>query len=453
MTDFTKKQNNQTILLFLIPLMFSGVFQSVYALVNSAVVGRVISHEAVAIIGACSTMNTLISHLFGGMSAGMAVYFGRCIGTGDAKTVGRAFRGAEFCMLALSALALVAAAFPGYPARAANVPEAIFPEACLYLRFLFAGAFFVGMKGLLIGLVQGFGDSKMVSVLSMASVVLQTLLVLLLVGGLHMGVEGSALAVIFNNLICCLILAYYYRRKYINMVPSVHPGDIDGHTWGELVYNAVAKSSMMLIIWVGSFVFSRQVNNLPSELIAINTYARSINTVFVEVVSAFGTAATVMLGQNFGTDTKDKKQRYPMMVYYARRLFTGAILASLLVTLLFGAFGRFIFAFIAGVSPAETMASLGALELGIFGLGYPGLAILLVSRWGLQAMGRYRIQPVLGIIETIVNVVAARFVVDIGIAAIGWCSFFKWVLPGIAAGSVFLIVMIREREMAKQDEH
>lgn len=447
MTDFTIRKNNRDILLFLIPLILSGAFQSLYSLINAGVVGRVISSDAVAVIGACSSMNTLISHVFGGMAAGISVYLGRCIGTGDSKNIGKAFCGAIDFLLIMMIPAAGAAAFPKYPALAMNISEQLLPQACLYLRFLFIGAFFVALKGLLIGLLQGFGDSRIIGLLSILSVVTQTLLVVLLVGGLHMGVEGSALAIILNNLLFCLIYGGYSFYRYKERIPFFRPDQIDSVIYGELLHNAVAKTSMMLIIWIGSFAFSRQINNLSSDLIAAHTYVRSLYSVFVEIVSAFGTAAAVMIGQNFGTGGQHGKENAALILIYSRVLLIGSLLTSLLITLIFVVFGKTLYVLVSGVSASDEIVAAGVLLFRIIGCGFPGLAVLLVGRYGLQAMGYYKIQPVLGVIETIVNITCSRFVSTYGVSVIGWCTFLKWVIPGLVAGAVFFFALRQERKV------
>ena len=150
--DFTVKQNNRAVWGFLLPLMLSGGFQYMYAVVNAAILGRTVNMEAVAVIGACSGFNGLISNLFGGMASGAGFYFSRCVGSGQRERVDRvdrAFGGALYIILAVYAPVVFAALFPQMVLPAANVQEELSRESCAYLRLIFLGAFPVGVKGLL----------------------------------------------------------------------------------------------------------------------------------------------------------------------------------------------------------------------------------------------------------------------------------------------------------------
>lgn len=68
MYDFTKEPNKKELTLFLLPIICSGIFQQLYSLINTAVVSRYLSYEAVAVIGACSSYHSLQNFIFVGMT-------------------------------------------------------------------------------------------------------------------------------------------------------------------------------------------------------------------------------------------------------------------------------------------------------------------------------------------------------------------------------------------------
>lgn len=433
MLDFTVKQNNRAVWGFLLPLMLSGGFQYMYAVVNAAVLGRTVNMEAVAVIGACSGFNGLISNLFGGMASGAGFYFSRCVGSGQRERVDRAFGGALYIILAVYAPVVFAALFPQMVLPAANVQEELSRESCAYLRLIFLGAFPVGVKGLLIGIVQSHGDSRVSGCLSAASVVMQTFLTLFFSSFLQMGAEGSAAAVLCNNLLFCLILGVYYRKMY-GMISFVSPAKISRQSWKELWKNIYAKTGMMLFLWMGSFVFQRQVNRLSEAVIAADAYVTAINNVCMEIVFAYGTAALVASGQNYGS-----RERYPdrwkrMVQSYNRKFLKQGLLFSACFSALFLAGGEALIRWTAGEGASGQLVAAGAAQLRIISLGYPPMAVLYVCRCALQSMGQYRIQLVLGCLTFLISLFCSFLVVPVGATMLGTCILLKLLLPGICAG-------------------
>lgn len=96
MNDFTEEPNKKELTLFLLPIICSGIFQQIYSLVNTAVVSRHLSYEAVAVIGVCSSYYSMQDFIFVGMTTGFGFYIYRCIGTKDPEKIRNSFWGAFF---------------------------------------------------------------------------------------------------------------------------------------------------------------------------------------------------------------------------------------------------------------------------------------------------------------------------------------------------------------------
>lgn len=431
--DFTVKQNNTAVMGFLLPLMLSGGFQYLYAVVNAAILGRAVSMEAVAVVGACSTANSLVSNLYGGMASGAGFYFSRCVGSGQRQDVEKAFGGAVYVLLFLYVPAVLAAFSPQPVLRAVNVPGELWTAAGGYLRYVFLGAFFVGLKGILIGLLQGYGESRVPGFLAAVSVVTQSFFTYFYSDLLHMGAKGSAAAVLFNNLIFCVILLSYVQNVY-GTFSFLLPGEIGSGTWRELWRNMYAKTGLMMFLWLGSFVFQRQVNRLPETVIAADAYVTAIYNVCTEIVFAYGTAALVATGQNYGSRERDPDHYGAMIRYYNRKFLLQGLMLSAGFLLLFWTGGETLIRWTAGSQASGQLVETAAGMLRIIGAGYPALAILLVCRCALQSMGQYRVQLELGILGLLISVLCSFLVLRYGAVIIGLCIFLKLLIPGCWAG-------------------
>lgn len=347
---------------------------------------------------------------------------------------------AAWLLLLLYLPAALAAACPLPLLRIANVPEALWGGAIGYLRFLFAGAFFVGLKGLLAGFLQGHGDSGVPGFLAAASVVSQTALTLLCSVSWNMGAAGSAAAVMANNLIFCALLGLYAWKTY-GLCSILPPREIPQDAWLELRRNIRAKTGLMMLLWLGSFVFSREVNRLPQTVIAANAYVSAINDVCMEIVFAYGTAAMVAAGQNYGSKERRPGHYRAMIRHYIRSfLIQGEALSAVFLALAWTG-GERLIRWLAGGDAPDQLVGTAAMLLRIISLGYPALAVLLICRCALQSMGQYQAQLLLGILAVCISLVCACFVPQYGAPVIGICIFLKLLVPGCCAGVAYMVFM------------
>ena len=179
--DFTQRVGNRELRWFLFPFFLSAGFQCIYAMVNTAVISRYLSQDAVAVTGACSGCVSVINSMFAAVVSGFGVRLARCIGSGDPEEIGQGFWGAVYLTSAMGALCLSFPLFAEIILRQANVPEALMPDAIAYFRVILFGAGILYLKLILISTIQGMGNSAIPAMLSMAGVVVQTFLVVFLI--------------------------------------------------------------------------------------------------------------------------------------------------------------------------------------------------------------------------------------------------------------------------------
>ena len=425
MRDFTKEQSTKELSFFLFPMLFSVTFQRIYSLINTAVISQYLSYTAVAVIGSCQAFVSIQEFIFLGMTTGFGFYIFRCIGVKDTDTFRLGLWGALYLTGFLAVIGIIFSVFSGFFLKLMNVPPVLWTDTRRYLFFLMAGSGFLGLKNLLFCIVQGLGDSAFSGFLSMAGIVVLTGITVLLIVGLRMGVEASALAVLLNNVLQCLCLILYLFRNYRNRLRYTAFWKLSWSVIRQLLNSGIAKSGMMILVGIGSIVMQRAINKMTSEQIAANTYASSVSTFFMYLISAYGTAAGIISGQNMGNrNLKNIKN-------YNRRLLIRCGWVCLLVCFLCIGQAHWILRLLTGPEVAERIIHTGAQWLCICCLGYPGLSLLLISRNALQAMGAHRILPFLGILEMTVNILLAGFVPYYGPLAVSMSVVLKWSIPGI----------------------
>lgn len=427
--DFTQRVGNRELRWFLFPFFLSAGFQCIYAMVNTAVISRYLSQDAVALIGACSGCVSIINATFPAFISGFGVRISRCIGSGRPEEIKQGFWSAIYMTLAIGGLCLSFTLFPEIILYLANVPEIMISDAAAYFRVILLGAWILYLKLILISTIQGMGNSTVPAVLSMAGVVVQTFLVVFLIAGLRVGIIAPALAMLVNNLWQVLVLVWFLRMLSGGRISFVSPIGIQRAHYLDTLANGCSKGLMFIFLSTGSFFMQRMENLLPTSMLAGDTYTDQYTALFTELLSVYGTAAIVIVGQNAG------RGDYRMIHDYVGRLYRRSLPVFLLIAVLSFAFAPVLIQGLAGDGASLEAIQAGILQMRIIIISYPFLTALVMLRYSLQAMGDYRAMPLFGFIEMSVNIAMAQMIPRIGYPAV--CLGLA--LSRIGAGSAAIL--------------
>ena len=398
-------------------------------MVNTAVISRYLSQDAVALIGACSGCVSIINATFPAFISGFGVRISRCIGSGRPEEIKQGFWSAIYMTLAIGGLCLSFTLFPEIILYLANVPEIMISDAAAYFRVILLGAWILYLKLILISTIQGMGNSTVPAVLSMAGVVVQTFLVVFLIAGLRVGIIAPALAMLVNNLWQVLVLAWFLGMLSGGRISFVSPFGIQRAHYLDTLANGCSKGLMFIFLSTGSFFMQRMENLLPTSMLAGDTYTDQYTALFTELLSVYGTAAIVIVGQNAG------RGDYRMIHDYVGRLYRRSLPVFLLIAVLSFAFAPVLIQGLAGDGASLEAIQAGILQMRIIIISYPFLTALVMLRYSLQAMGDYRAMPLFGFIEMSVNIAMAQIIPRIGYPAV--CLGLA--LSRIGAGSAAIL--------------
>lgn len=398
-------------------------------MVNTAVISRYLSQDAVALIGACSGCVSIINATFPAFISGFGVRISRCIGSGRPEEIKQGFWSAIYMTLSIGGLCLSFTLFPEIILYLANVPEIMISDAAAYFRVILLGAWILYLKLILISTIQGMGNSTVPAVLSMAGVVVQTFLVVFLIAGLRVGIIAPALAMLVNNLWQVLVLAWFLGMLSGGRISFVSPFGIQRAHYLDTLANGCSKGLMFIFLSTGSFFMQRMENLLPTSMLAGDTYTDQYTSLFTELLSVYGTAAIVIVGQNAG------RGDYRMIHDYVGRLYRRSLPIFLLIAVLSFAFAPVLIQGLAGDGASLEAIQAGILQMRIIIISYPFLTALVMLRYSLQSMGDYRAMPLFGFIEMSVNIAMAQMIPRIGYPAV--CLGLA--LSRIGAGSAAIL--------------
>lgn len=344
--------------------------------------------------------------------SGLGIYISRCTGTGDSEEISQSFWGAVYITLTIGMICAALILFSRVILQLANVPESLMENAISYFSIILLGTGALFLKLILISTIQGMGNSTIPAITSMAGVVGQTLLVVFLIAGLHMGVAASALAMLLNHLWQIAVLAFFLHTHSKDRFYFKMPLHIHANRYLTLLVNGCSKGFLFIFLAIGSFIMQRMENSLPTDFIAGDTYADQFTSLFTELLSAYGSAAVVIVRQNAG------RGNYRQIDNYIHRLNRRSLLWYLIIGVISLGFAPTLIGCLAGNTASSDAILAGIFEMRIVFISYPFLYALVTLRYSLQSMGDYLAMPIVGLVEMSINILMAMMIPYIGYPAV-----------------------------------
>ena len=306
-SDMTHGSPSRLLTKFTLPLLAGSIVQQLYSMVDAIVVGKFVSRDAFAAVGATGSVLYMMIAVIIGFTVGMAVTTSQLIGAKDHKkvrdAVGMALFISVFLSLALASLGNLAA---GGILRLLDTPSEIFDGARTYLMINFASSIGPISYNLFSQIIRASGNSRDPLIALIISSVLNILLDLFFVLVFHMGVGGVALATgisqLVSGLYCIYVIYkkmpdYWCRRENIRF----HP-----HIFKRVCKIGIPMAVQSLFTSFGSMFVQRIVNGLGAVAVAGYTAATKLNDLALQCVSTLGDALSVYAGQNTGAGKPER---------------------------------------------------------------------------------------------------------------------------------------------------
>ena len=317
------------ILLFVWPVFLSTLFQEIYSITNSMIAGNYISLSALSAVSACSSMLTIFSYMFYGISMGggivVANYFGRkdydrlrdCVGTILLFALG-------FGLLST----VLGEAFTNLLFTYSNVSAEMYADANTYFRVYLLGNTIVLMYNMVFYVLQSMGDTRHPLVYLIISVFANIGIGMVLVKGLQLGVAGVALATILSQaIVLVLSLRLLFRMEDLNL--SVKQLRFDGHVAGRILALGIPAAIQNMLIGISNMLIQSYINLFPTEAVAGIGVGTRVS-IWAELPTiALSGVITSLVGQNMGAKQYD---RIFKGVQFCNR--TGTIVTTILAVLI-----------------------------------------------------------------------------------------------------------------------
>ncbi len=407
-----------------LPLMFGNIFQQLYTVMDTLIVGRVLGVHALAALGASDWLNWMILGLVTGITQGFCILAAQKFGAGKTEELKETV-GASVTLSAVTAIVIeILSQILVLPLlKLLDTPSDILPMALLYLRILFAGIPIVMTYNLLASLLRALGDGRTPLYAMVVASVLNILLDILFVAGFHTGVGGAAAA----TLIAQAMAALYCLRVILRMeILRIRPSHLrpDRRLAWQLFSLGTPMAAQNTIIAVGGLVIQSIVNGFGVIFIAGYTASNKLYGILEIAATSYGYAMVTYVGQNLGAGLW---QRIRQGVRHALGI---ALATSVVIAIAMLLTGRMLVgSFITG-SPQEVLEAteIAYHYLAIMSIFLPILYLLHLYRSSLQGMGDTVLPMASGIAEFVMRTGAALTLPHIlGQEGIFYAEVLAWV--------------------------
>ena len=308
--DMTKGNITRHLVNFALPLLLGNLFQQLYNMVDTWVVGNYVSNEAFSAVGTVGpVINTLIG-FFLGLSSGAGVVISQYYGAGREEKVRQAVHTALMLTLALGVVFTAAGiAMTPLMLQLMKTPAEVAPEQAAYLRIYFAGVMGLLLYNMGSGILRAVGDSRRPFYFLVVSAVLNTVLDLLFVIKFHMGVEGVAYATIIAQAVSAVLTLWVLMGAEGGIRLELRALRFTWSVLRQIVAVGIPAALQMAITAFSNVFVQSYINYFGPDCMSGWTAYNKVDQLVILPVQSISMANTTFVGQNLGVgDTPRAKK-------------------------------------------------------------------------------------------------------------------------------------------------
>lgn len=433
MKDLTKGNIVKLLIAFSIPLLIGNIFQILYNVVDTKVVGEILGKDALASLGASSPLYELIIGTLTGMGNGFGIVISQHYGAKKMDRMRQAVANSICLTAGITIVATIVSFFLVKPLlMVLNTPEQILERCIHYIHVIILFMIFTAAYNLCAAILRALGDTIRPLIFLAVASVLNVGLDMLFVGVFSLDVQGAAYATVIAQAIsflCCLI---YIIRKCPQLHLKREDFVLDGKLIGELLSQGMAMAFMLCFVTIGTLILQGAINKLGTNIIAAHTIARKLTSVFMLPFSTLGVAIATFSGQNCGAGRYDR----------IRTGIKDAILLtwawSAIVVVAVYTMGPLLIRLISGVGTPEVIKN-AIWYLRFDTPFYFVVCILLILRNSMQGIGRKIIPMIASAIELLGKLLVALVLAErMGYFGIIISEPVTWILCAALLAIAFL---------------
>ena len=398
--DMTKGNPAKLLLQFTIPLLIGNVFQQLYNMVDSIVVGNFVGENALGAIGTTNSLQFFFFSLVLGLSIGIGIVVSQYFGSSDEENVKNTIGNAIWAISICSVLMSLVGFFLARPALVLmNTDPAILEDAVIYLKVTAIGFICVGMYNGVSSILRALGDTKTPLTFLIVASLINVALDLLFVLQFKWGVVGVAVATAFAQLIsavACIIYAVkcttFFRLTKENL-------KIKKAILYKCLQLGIPVALQNALIAVSLIVLQGVVNGFGATFTTAFTVVARIEQLVQQPFMSLGSAISTFTGQNMGAgNVKRVKQGF----------FSGTIISTVFVLAVLPIFWGFAPQIISIFGKSPDVIAIGTVGLRIDSCFLAFLGLIYTTRNVLNGAGDAMFSLMTGIVEMCGRIFLAR---------------------------------------------
>mgnify|MGYP005850686881 FL=1 len=426
------------ILNFTLPLLLGNLLQQTYSLVDAAIVGKFLGINALASVGASSSVIFLILGFCNGCCGGFGIPIAQKFGAHDYSTMRKYVWASLKLTTVMSVLiAIVTSLLCAFILRTMRTPENIFYDAYLYLLITFIGVPCTFFYNLFSCIIRALGDSKTPFWFLLFSTILNILLDLFCILVLGWGVAGASIATVVSQGLSAFLCYHYMMRKFEILQATPSERRFDRRLALNMLGIGVPMGLQFSITAIGSIMLQSANNALGTACVAAFTSAMRIKMFFLCPLESLGMAMATYCGQNYGAG---KPERIWSGIK-ASFLLMGVYVVANFVILWFGA--KYMALMFVSAAEVEIIKDT-ELFLHVAATFFPTLGLLCILRYSIQGVGYTTLAMLSGVSEMIARILVSVLAVPaFGYIAVCFGDPTAWMAADLFLVPTFIVIYRR----------
>ena len=301
---------SKSIILFALPILLGNLFQQLYNVVDSIVVGNVLGKEALAAVSSTGSLINLIVGLINGIFVGAGVIIARYYGAKNNKSLPKAVHTTiAFGFIAGIIVTAFGVIFTPWLLKLMGTPSDVFADSVTYLRIYFTGGIGIVMYNACVGIFQAIGDSKRPLYYLIVAAITNVVLDILFIAVFNFGVGGAAVATVISQFISAILGFIKLTKVDGDYKIYIKKIKIDGEMLKILMKMGLPTGIQNSIVAFANVIVQSNINQFGSIAMAgSGSYSKLEGFAFLPITS-FSVALTTFIGQNLGAKQYDRAKQ------------------------------------------------------------------------------------------------------------------------------------------------
>ena len=432
----TKGSPLRLIIFFTIPVLLGNIFQNVYNLMDSVIVGRFLGVNALAAVGTTGTLAFVVFGWITGMTGGFGILLAQSFGAGDEKRL------RHYTVMSLYLCIIMAAVMTGGLLlmnrgilKLMNTPDTIIDDTAGYIGIIYAGLPVTIAYNMLSAVSRSLGDSRTPLIFLILSSVLNVILDILLIAVIPLGVRGAAYATVIAQAVSVVSCFFYIKKKYDILKIRKEEWGFSAASAGRMMMMGVPMALQFSITGIGTVMVQAAVNLLGATYIAAFSASGKICNIVTQAFPSIGITLATYVGQNMGAG-EIRRIRQGVKITQIITIIVGVV-CGLAVFFWGGAASRLFVA-----DPTGEIRTICNEYFHATAWCYPFLGSIFIYRNTLQGMGDGLVPMVGGIFELLARGIMVTVLAGpLGFLGICLCDPGAWLAALIPLVPVYIIRM------------